>query len=468
MKTSDYVNAIRENEPATTDDIVTALDVSAGHAQKQLKALAEDRDDVPVRRERDANGYVYETVDEQDAQGHAAPQGDAAGDEGLMPVSRGYDFSSDEYRVENPNEYFATDGELAKLRARVVGRERSGQPVRALIDGDTGTGKTTLAENVAAAEGAAWFEVQMRNDMNDGDLFGKPVLAGDSTMWVDGPVTKALMASAPVERQVAEGWAADEDAAHDGPVFLLVDEGNRAPAKVKNALFSVLDHRGRLSLDGPRGGETIHGDPLDLIVVNTINEGDEYHGTHRMDHAEVSRWTNRYSCDYLATYDLDTGEYHGVDREAELLVERRDVPAGVARSMSQVAAEVRAKADDPTNTVVDVGIPTRSVLAWGATALDYDEAGIDNALVEAAADSVLSFYSGPRSADAYDEVLAVVEDAFQGAPLDEDEFEAFEADEIIRCGGCGWSEPKPKAEDMGVLALRECPECGDDVRSVRR
>lgn len=466
MKASDYVNAVRENEPATTDDIVDATGKSEGHVQKKLKELAEDRPEVPLRRERDGPGYVY-VVDDADEQGdEQASQVERDDGARRMPAVRGYDFSSQ--RVDHPNEYFATDGELRRLSARVAGRHRSGQPVRALIGGDTGTGKTTLAENVAAQEDAAYFEVAMRDDMSDSDLFGSPVLAGNETVWTDGPVTKALMASADPETQVANGWVEDEDAAHDGPVVLLVDELNRAPAKAKNALFSVLDHRARVTLAGPRGGEVIQGDALDLICIATVNEGDEYHGTHRMDHAETSRWTNRYESGYLATYDMSDDVYEGVEREAELLVSRRDLPANVAKSMVRVAADVRARAADPTNTTVEVGIPTRSVLAWAATALDYDGAGIENPVVEAAKDTVLSFYAGPGKEDARDEVLSVVEDALNDAPLDGDEFEAFEADEVVRCSSCSWREPKPKAEDMGVMALMECPECGGDVRSVRR
>ena len=464
-KPTDYVNAVEQNEPATTADIVEALGVSEGHAQKKLKELAEERPEVPLDRERDGPGYVYVTADATgDESGPASP--DADHDDGLMPAVRNYDFSAN--AVERPDEYFATNGELAKVTARVENRELSGQPVRVLLTGDTGTGKTTLAENVAAQVEGAFFEVNCRDDMSDADLLGSPVLAGEETIWTDGPVTKALMASAPAERQVREGWVESEDAAHDGPVVLLVDELNRAPAKAKNALFSALDHRARVTLDGPRGGEPIQGEAMDLIVLATINEGDEYHGTHRMDHAEESRWTNYYETGYLATYDLSTGDYEGVDREAQLLVERHGLPENVARRMVECAAEVRAKAADRTNTTVEVGLPTRNVLAWGATALSYHEGGIENAVVEAAEDTVLSFFRSPGDEDAYDEVLAVIEDALNDAPLDEDEFEAFEADEIIRCPDCSWSEPKPKAEEQGVMALMECPDCGGDVRSVRR
>jgi len=464
---TDYENAVETHEPATSTEIADALGLSEGHTQKRLKTLAEERPGVGVTREQDGNGYVYMSTD-GDPTDTAGATGTASSDErtGRMPAVRGYNFADE--AVERPNEYFSSAGELRRLSARVETRQATGEAVRALIDGETGTGKTTLAENVAAGVDAAFFELNMRDDMSDSDMFGSPVLAGDETVWADGVVTKALMASADAETQVAEGWVEQDDRAHDGPVVLLIDELNRAPAKAKNALFSALDHRCRVSLDGPRGGEVIQGDPLDLIVLATINEGPEYHGTHRMDHAEASRWTNRYSCDYLASYDVGADDYAGVDTETQLLVERKAIPESVARRMVEVAADVRARAADTTNTVVEVGMPTRSVLAWASTAVGYDEAGVEDPIVAAAEDTVLGFYKGPRSGDAFDEVLSVVEDALKGAPLDADDMAEFEADEIIRCSECSWAEPKPVAEEQGVLALWECPTCGADVDSIRR
>lgn len=456
-KPTDYENAVESLEPATAAEVADHLGISKGHTQKVLKELAEERPDVGVTREPDGNSYLYTTTD-ADGTPDVSTAPDATNDR-LMPVVRGYDFSA---RSEvSPHEYHATNGELRRLLARTNGRHRSTEPVRALVDGHSGTGKTTLSLNIAGAADAAFFELNCTDDMSDADMFGSPSLAGDSTLWVDGVVTKALMASAPVERQVAEGWVESEEQAHDGPAVLLVDELNRAPPKAKNALFSALDDRCRVALDGPRGGEVIQGDPLDLIVISTINEGREYHGTHRLDHAEANRFTNRYTSEYLATYDLDTGEYDGVDREAELLVDRRDMPAEAARSMSEVAAEIRAKANDATNTNVDVGVSTRQVLAWAGTVIDYEHAGIDDVFVAAANDTILGEYD----ADGYDEALGVVEDALKDVPFDPDEFEAAMADEVVVCDACEWETHKQQAEDMGVLALGECPNCGDD-RSI--
>jgi MoxR-like ATPase len=462
---SDYEAAVAQHAPARSSTIADELDLSEGHAQKRLKTLAVDRSDVQITREQDGNGYVYLVGEPEPAD---TATGETAAEAGEHPAVRDYELSG--MAVERPNEYFSSSGELKKLTARVETREATGQPVRALIDGHTGTGKTTLAENVAAQHGAAFFEVSMRDDMSDSDLFGSPVLAGDATVWSDGVVTKALMASAPAETQVAEGWVADEADAHEGPVVLLIDELNRAPAKAKNALFAALDHRCRITLDGPRGGEVIEGDALQLIALATINEGPEYHGTHRLDHAEESRWTNRYSCEYLSSYDPDTDTFAGIETEARLLVERNGIPRSVAERMAQVAADIRYRAADDTNTAVEVGIPTRTLIAWAATAVGYDEAGLDDPAVESAQDTVLGFYSGPRQGAARSEVLAVVEDSLKGAPLSEDGMTEFEAAEVVRCDSstCGWREPKPVAEEQGILAVPECPDCGSDIETVRR
>jgi MoxR-like ATPase len=456
-KKSDYIKAIAQNdENPTADEIADEVDEHLGHTQRKLKELAEEGE---IERERGGNGYEYFLPAEAEA---LVGEG---GSNGLdrMPVNRGYDFSN--HRVEEPHEYFSSDDELAELNAMVNAREATGEPVRALIDGDTGTGKTTLAENVSALQEAAYFEVQMSPNMDEGDLFGSPALAGDESVWVDGTVTKALMASAAPETQVKNGWAADLESAHDGTVVLLIDEVNRAPPRAKNALFSALDHRGHVTLEGPRAGEVISGDPLDLVVIGTINQGDEYHGTARMDLAEKSRWTTRFTSEYLAQ-DPD-GE--GVEREAELLVSRKGVAPELARTMVETVARVRKRANDRSDRAVTFGIPTRAVLAWGGTAHALAEAGLDNPVVRAAERAVVKpFYDKAEHQDARDEVMSIIEDKLHGAPFEADAYEEFAADEIVECGECDYRTSKRRAEDEGVMAVMECPECGGTVERKSR
>jgi nitric oxide reductase NorQ protein len=461
MDTTKYAKAIDELDEPTAENIAEYVGDHAGHARRVLKHMTENGEAV---RERDGRTFKYSLVedeydDDEDASGASVGTGVDVDDEGRMPVHREYDFRK--YRVEEPHEYFSSDGELQELRAQVKGRHAVDEPVRALIDGDTGTGKTTLAENISATENAAYFEVQMSPDMSSADLFGSPSLAGDESVWVDGTVTKALMASASVETQVERGWARDEDAAHEGIVVLLVDEVNRAPARTKNALFSALDHRARITLEGPRAGEVIQGDALDLVVIGTINQGDEYHGTARMDLAEKGRWTTRFTSEYLATSPHDED---GIEREAELLVERKDVAPELARTIVERVATIREQANNDDDRIIQYGVPTRSVLAWGGTIKAYHAEDVSNPVMRAAERCVVkSIYDMPEQADARDEVRSIISDKLDGAPVESSEYDEYAADEIVSCTSCDFRTSRENAEDEGITATMECPECGGMV-----
>lgn len=445
-----------------TTDLLDALDISEGHLQKVLKSMTERG---LLDRHRDGGRYVYAVADDGPAQDGAT--GDGGG--GLMPADRSYlpDDADDVGFLSHPQdgfdamdvgdvgEYFATDGELRELLALAAPEADDLSPftLRAMIGGPSGCGKTTLCETIAATIGARFITVQCREDMTDKDLIGKPSFAGGDTQWVDGPIPRALMAS------------------NYGEVVLLLDEYNRAPASAKNALFAALDHRGEVRLDGPRGGEVVAGVPENIHVFATVNVGDEYHGTHRLDHAEETRFTYRTDVDYLAAEPCGCGDTgcqacNGIEREAELLVSRTTLHADLARTMVEAVAEIRREAADPTNTTIDVGVSTRTVVdGWAPEAERFHAADMDDALMRAAKRSVLSSYSGDD--DAYDEALGILESHLQGAPIDPDDYSAFEADEIVSCGDCDYAEPKPDAEARGVLALAECPECGSDDVSVR-
>ena len=463
MKVSEIQTAIR-NGLTTTDEIAAHFDRSTGHTQKRLKSLV---DDGVLARERDGHGYVYSVPAEPTAETEprSEPQPTDASALDRMPVSRDYDFR--DYRVEQPAEFIASDDKLAELNAEVTHRETFGESVRVLIDGHTGTGKTTLVQNVAAMNDAAFFSVQMTDSTTEGDLFGAPVLAGDSSVWVDGPVTKALMASAPVERQLANGWAADEDDAHEGVAVLLVDETNRAKAKTLNALFSALDHRAEAVLTGGRGGERINGDELDLVVMATINQGPEYHGTSRMDLAGKSRFTSRFTTEWLATDPTDDAS---IDREAELLARRKGLDAEVARTVVRTTAEVRRRSADATNTTVRFGVPTRAVLALAGKAQAFAEADLDHPLMRVAERTVVGpYYSDPGDEEAADEVRGIYEDRVGNlSSLDGETIASETASEVVRCDSCAYRAPKPDAEAEGVMATMECPDCSGTVTLQKR
>lgn len=454
----DYIDAV-ENGADTTHAVAEALGKSEGHTQKVMKQLV---DEGRLVRDRDGNGYVYSvgdgTVDDSEdaAPREAAQSTQAVGESAAMPAPRPYlpeddpdfianpDRGFEDMKVGRPNEFFSPDGELREILALARARHSVGGVGPFLIRGHTGTAKTTAVMNVAAALDATFVTVQCSHDMTDSDLIGKATFAGGQTAWVDEDVTKALMAS------------------NYGPTVVLLDELNRAPAQAKNALFAALDDRCEVRLDGGRGGEVVTGDRENLLVFATINEGPEYAGTHRMDHAEQSRFVASYTFDYLAS---DSNDHDGIEREAELLTARTGVHPALSRVMVECVAAIRERAADDTDTVVQVGIPTRSLLAWGETATVFADSGFDDPVVRAARRTVMSYYDGPQRTQAYDEVFSIIADRCGGASLDPDEFAAWSADEVVECGSCDYCVPKPTAEDDGVLALGECPDCGDDIRT---
>jgi nitric oxide reductase NorQ protein len=132
-----------------------------------------------------------------------------------------------------------------------VGREvevfdaaaRRGLPV--MLKGPTGCGKTRLVEHMAHRLGVPLFTVSCHEDMTASDLLGRYVLEGDSTVWVDGPLTSA----------VKEGG------------FCYLDEIVEARQDATVAIHSLADHRRELHLER-KGGERLVAAPGFNLVVS--------------------------------------------------------------------------------------------------------------------------------------------------------------------------------------------------------
>jgi nitric oxide reductase NorQ protein len=82
--------------------------------------------------------------------------------------------------------YRAVGEEMDIFRAAA----RRGLPV--LIKGPTGCGKTRFVEAVAHELGRDLITVAGHEDMTSADLVGRFLLKGGETVWVDGPLTRAV------------------------------------------------------------------------------------------------------------------------------------------------------------------------------------------------------------------------------------------------------------------------------------
>jgi nitric oxide reductase NorQ protein len=117
-----------------------------------------------------------------------------------------------------------------------------------LLKGPTGCGKTRFVEYMAEQLGRKLVTVGCNEDTSATDLLGRHLLMGGDTVWVDGPVTRA----------VREG------------AILYLDEIAEARADAIVVIHSLTDHRREIFLD--RTGETIKA-PDDFMLIVSYNPG---------------------------------------------------------------------------------------------------------------------------------------------------------------------------------------------------
>jgi nitric oxide reductase NorQ protein len=131
-----------------------------------------------------------------------------------------------------------------------VGREQQifaaafRQGMAVLLKGPTGCGKTRFVEAMAYELGRPLITVACHDDLAASDLVGRYLLRGAETVWLDGPLTRAV-------RQGA---------------ICYLDEVVEARQDTTVVLHPLADHRRQLPID--RTGETLDAAPGFLLVVS--------------------------------------------------------------------------------------------------------------------------------------------------------------------------------------------------------
>lgn len=117
-----------------------------------------------------------------------------------------------------------------------------------LLKGPTGCGKTRFVEHMAVRLGQPLYTVACHDDLSAADLIGRYLLKGGETVWVDGPLTRAV---------------------RTGGICYL-DEVVEARKDVSVVLHPLTDDRRRLVID--RTGEELAA-PKSFMVVASYNPG---------------------------------------------------------------------------------------------------------------------------------------------------------------------------------------------------
>ncbi len=134
--------------------------------------------------------------------------------------------------------YRAVGDEVEVFRAAA----RRGLPV--LLKGPTGCGKTRFVEAMAHELGRELVTVAGHEDLTSADLVGRFLLQGGDTVWVDGPLTRAVR----------------------GGGICYLDEVVEARQDTTVVIHPLADHRRELPID--RLGTTLAAAPGFQLVIS--------------------------------------------------------------------------------------------------------------------------------------------------------------------------------------------------------
>jgi len=135
--------------------------------------------------------------------------------------------------------FYAASGDEIELFEHAY---RHGLPL--LLKGPTGCGKTRFLSHMASRLGRPLLTISCHDDLTAADLTGRYLLKGGDTVWMDGPLTRAV---------------------REGAICYL-DEVVEARKDVTVVLHPLTDDRRVLPLE--RTGEVLHAPPEFMLVVS--------------------------------------------------------------------------------------------------------------------------------------------------------------------------------------------------------
>ena len=142
------------------------------------------------------------------------------------------------------------EAEMVRPYYKAIGNEEAifkaayRQGLALVLKGPTGCGKTRFVEAMAYDLGRPLITVACHDDLTTADLVGRYLLRGDETVWVDGPLTRAV---------------------REGAICYL-DEVVEARQDTTVVLHPLADHRRQLPIE--RLGITLDAAPGFGLVVS--------------------------------------------------------------------------------------------------------------------------------------------------------------------------------------------------------
>jgi len=172
-----------------------------------------------------------------------------------------------------------------------------------LLKGPTGTGKSRFIEYMAHKLNKKLITISCHEETSSTDLIGRYIIKGAETLWMDGPLTKAIKEGA----------------------IIYLDEIAEARPDVIVAVHSLTDHRRELFID--KLGETVKAHK-DFMLVASFNPG------YQKGFKELKPSTRQR---FVAT----SFAYPEPKIETDILVNETGVDESIAKKLVNIATKVR-------------------------------------------------------------------------------------------------------------------------------
>jgi len=216
--------------------------------------------------------------------------------------------AGDSHRLEQEPWYLPLGDEIELFQAAYAAR----LPV--LLKGPTGCGKTRFVEHMAwrlfrqadtprRAHETPLITVACHEDLTATDLVGRYLLSGDATVWIDGPLTRAVRTGA----------------------ICYLDEVVEARKDTTVVVHSLTDHRRILPIE--KTGELLDAHP-DFLLVISYNPG----------YQSVLKDLKPSTRQRFVSLEFD---YPPVEREAAIIAHESGVDAETALRLATIGEKVR-------------------------------------------------------------------------------------------------------------------------------